>query len=102
MTTWAVVTLHHNGTTTEHVAIRRDHGEQVGWHTAHGWVGEVTGKRDLLASELGEFHDEIAALVCHNGHPFEPGVSVDHMPGESDPRWCNVCGELRASLKAAS
>lgn len=30
---------------------------------------------------------------CHNGHPFVPGVSADHAPGESDPRWCNTCGE---------
>jgi hypothetical protein len=32
---------------------------------------------------------------CHNGHPFVPGVSTDHEPGESDPRWCNTCGEAR-------
>ncbi len=34
--------------------------------------------------------------LCHNGHPFEPGVSDD--PAEFsehgyDWRWCNVCGE---------
>lgn len=37
----------------------------------------------------------MSADVCHNGHPFVPGVSTDHAPGESDPRWCNTCGEAR-------
>lgn len=41
-------------------------------------------------------------VMCHNGHPFEPGVSVDHAPSESDPRWCDVCGEARAELVTAS
>jgi hypothetical protein len=35
------------------------------------------------------------AAQCHNGHPFEPGVTVDDAPGESHPEWCNVCGEAR-------
>lgn len=34
--------------------------------------------------------------MCHNGHPFVPGVSVDS-PGESDPRWCNTCGVVRVT-----
>lgn len=38
---------------------------------------------------------------CHNGHPFAPGVSIDHAPGESDPRWCNTCGEARTASRDA-
>lgn len=37
------------------------------------------------------------AQMCHNGHRFEPGIDVD-MTAEGrspDPRWCNVCGEVR-------
>lgn len=45
-------------------------------------------------SEASVLH-RTAPEVCHNGHPFVPGVSVDHAPGESDPRWCNTCGEHR-------
>lgn len=32
--------------------------------------------------------------ICHNGHPFEPGIDVDD-PEHPDPTFCNVCGELR-------
>lgn len=32
--------------------------------------------------------------MCHNGHPFEPGIDVDN-PARPDPSWCNVCGERR-------
>ena len=42
------------------------------------------------------------ATLCHNGHPFEPGVSTDHAPGESDPRWCNTCGEARTPSDLAA
>lgn len=38
------------------------------------------------------------ADMCHNGHPFEPGVD-DAMEDEGrqpDPLWCNVCGEGRS------
>lgn len=38
---------------------------------------------------------------CRDGHPFVPGVSTDHAPGESDPRWCNTCGETRPIPPAA-
>jgi len=34
-------------------------------------------------------------VMCHNGHPLDAGRSIDHAPGESDLRWCNVCGEVR-------
>jgi hypothetical protein len=40
--------------------------------------------------------------LCHNGHPFEPGVTVDDAPGESHPEWCNVCGEGRARDRAVT
>jgi hypothetical protein len=41
--------------------------------------------------------------LCHNGHPFEPGVDTD-MEAEGrtpDPRWCNVCGEARQAITDA-
>jgi hypothetical protein len=30
--------------------------------------------------------------LCHNGHPFAPGIDVDR-PGEPNWDWCNTCGE---------
>jgi hypothetical protein len=40
--------------------------------------------------------------MCHNGHPFEPGRTVDDAPGESHPDWCNVCGEARVTVTETS
>lgn len=31
--------------------------------------------------------------LCHNGHPFEPGMNCDGNP--PDPTWCDACGETR-------
>lgn len=37
------------------------------------------------------------ADLCHNGHPFEPGLDADALDEPGDPRWCDVCGEARRS-----
>lgn len=56
--------------------------------TRHAWqVNPRSGQR--VCSRCWTVIDQ----YCHNGHPFTPGVSTDHAPGESDPRWCNTCGE---------
>lgn len=44
---------------------------------------------------MSESTEKESSDWCRFGHPFVPGVSVDHAPGESDPRWCNICGETR-------
>ncbi len=49
----------------------------------------------LVRREVQPWKQVIRPDQCHNGHPFVPGVSTDHAPGESDPRWCNTCGEAR-------
>ena len=56
------------------------------------WGGERGFDRGVGATIIGY---TCGCTNCHNGHPFAPGVSVDHTPGESDPRWCDVCGEAR-------
>lgn len=38
--------------------------------------------------------------MCHNDHPFEPGIDMD-APTIPDPRWCNVCGETRRPAPGA-
>lgn len=52
--------------------------------TRHAW--ETSRGLTSTPHDLGQ---------CHNSHPFAPGTSIDHAPGESDPRWCNNCGEAR-------
>lgn len=39
--------------------------------------------------------------MCHNGHPFEPGVDTDMVfeSRDGDPRWCNTCGEARPAFQ---
>lgn len=57
---------------------------------------------DPVAQRLGLSGRVLTPDECHNGHPFVPGVSTDHAPGESDPRWCNTCGEARQSGRSPS
>lgn len=40
--------------------------------------------------------DGTAFDLCRNGHPFEPGRSVD-APGTPDDSWCDMCGEARVT-----
>ena len=49
-----------------------------------------------LVTEVERLRTRVTPPVdmCHNGHPFVPGVSID-TPDEPDPRWCNTCGETR-------
>lgn len=37
--------------------------------------------------------DAPRADMCHNGHPFVPGTTVDHDPPSDE--WCDTCGERR-------
>ena len=55
----------------------------------------------LAAAEAGLLaalpHLQPQPDMCHNGHPFEPGVDtdMDWEQRQPDARWCNVCGEAR-------
>jgi hypothetical protein len=54
----------------------------------------------LLSQARDAIADHVEMDLCHNGHPFEPGIDVD-MTGEGrtpDARWCNVCGDTRGWL----
>lgn len=49
----------------------------------------------LCRYRMSQVTENAPADLCHNGHPFEPGQSVDALDEPGDPRWCDVCGEAR-------
>lgn len=59
------------------------------------WPGPCGDERHRPAPE------EDSRPVCHNGHPFEPGIDQD-APDQPDPRWCNTCGEARPAPEEGS
>lgn len=66
------------------------------WGGGKQWLTTGTKVAELVADILREQADELdSGTRCHNGHLFTPGVSTDHALGDSDPRWCNTCGEVR-------
>lgn len=50
------------------------------WGTTHVACADHAGR---VTSPAG---------MCHNGHPFVPGIDLDH-PDEPHDDWCNTCGE---------
>lgn len=71
------------------------------WVLADEYANTVLGDHQSVRVDIsmdGIGADEVIDL-CHNGHPFEPGISEDD-PDQPDPLWCNTCGEARRESAA--
>lgn len=69
------------------------------WHKPDSmgvWRANYTRAVELVLDAAAPFMGATPDL-CHNGHPFVPGVDTDMVAEgrQPDARWCNTCGEAR-------
>lgn len=99
-----------DGWSCEHCGDPIDNGEDdLEWRSqaSFGSIGASADAEALWCPESADHKhspDYAEPDLCHNGHPFEPGVDTDMATEgrQPDPRWCNVCGEARRCAPGVS